>query len=167
MISTLAINSWCDYVHRSMPTHNNLLTLAGLPAQVALLTFVNVRKFLVSLLILNRGAPSFSQALTYDSSLPLPWTTTQVPWPIPFSSPVALWKFTVRPPFRGWFSLFSDAVSIFIQNETNLAETKTKALPNSSLYGPYQALSSSNPLLQASFMGIAICKGINGECNFF
>ena len=68
MISILAINSWCDYVHRSMPTHNNLLTLAGLPAQVALLMFVNVRKFLVSLLILNRGAPSFSQALTYDSS---------------------------------------------------------------------------------------------------
>ncbi|XP_075636392.1 diacylglycerol kinase 4-like [Castanea sativa] len=36
-----------------------------------------------------------------------------------------------------------------------------KALPNSSLYGPYQALSSSNPLLQASFTGTAIRKGIN------
>ena len=42
-----------------------------------------------------------------------------------------------------------------------------KALLNSSLYGPYQALSSSNPLLQASFTGIAIRKGINGSAIFF
>ena len=42
-----------------------------------------------------------------------------------------------------------------------------KALSDSSMYGPYQALSSSNPLLQASFTGIANRKGINGECNFF
>ena len=73
----------------------------------------------------------------------------------------------MRPPCRGWFSLFFDAVSVFIQNETDLAQTKTKALSDSSLYGPYQALSSSNPLLQASFTGIANRKGINGECNFF
>ncbi|KAK7847407.1 diacylglycerol kinase 4, partial [Quercus suber] len=50
----------------------------------------------------------------------------QVPWTIPLSSPSASWKFTVRPPCRGLFSSFSDAVSIFIQNETDLAQTKTK-----------------------------------------
>ena len=54
-----------------------------------------------------------------------------------------------------------------IRSKWNLAQTKMKALPDSSLYGPYQALSSSNPLLQASFTGIAIRRGINGECNFF
>ena len=73
----------------------------------------------------------------------------------------------VEAPCCGWFSLFSNAISVFIQNETNLAQMKMKALPDSSLYGPYQVLSSSNPLLQALFTGIAISKGINGECNFF
>ena len=51
--------------------------------------------------------------------------------------------------------------------KTNLAQTKMKALPDSSLYDTYQALSSSNPSLQALFTGIAIRKGVNGECNFF
>ena len=51
--------------------------------------------------------------------------------------------------------------------KTNLAQTKTKSLPDSSLYDPYQALSSSNPSLQTLFTGIAIRRGVNGECNFF
>ena len=81
----------------------------------------------------------------------------QVPWAVPLSSSSTLWKFTVRPPYRGWFSSFSNAVLVFIQNETDLAQMKTETLLESSLYGPYQALSSSNPLLQASFTGIANC----------
>nr|POE45191.1 hypothetical protein CFP56_25325 [Quercus suber] len=52
------------------------------------------------------------------------------------------------------------------KTKTDLAQTKMKAPPNSYLYGPYQALSSSNPLLQASFMGIAICNGISGNKGF-
>ena len=91
----------------------------------------------------------------------------QVSWVVPLSPPLASWKFTMWPPCCGWFSLLSDAVLVFVQNKTDLAQTKTKALSDSSLYGPYQALSSSNPLLQASFTGIANRKGINGECNFF
>ncbi|KAL0015004.1 hypothetical protein SO802_002073 [Lithocarpus litseifolius] len=39
--------------------------------------------------------------------------------------------------------------------KSDLAQTKTKALLDSSLYDPYQALSSSNPSLQALFTGIA------------
>ena len=53
------------------------------------------------------------------------------------------------------------------KTKTNQAQTKMKALPDSSLYDPYQALSSSYPSLQASFTSIAICKGINSGGNFF
>uniref|UniRef100_A0A7N2L624 ADP-ribosylation factor n=1 Tax=Quercus lobata TaxID=97700 RepID=A0A7N2L624_QUELO len=88
---------------------------------------------------------------TFDIVLRMHLFAAQVPWAVPLSPPLASWKFTMQPPCRDWFSSFSDAVSVFVQNKTDLAQTKTKALPDSSLYGPYQALSSSNPLLQASF----------------
>ncbi|KAL0001912.1 hypothetical protein SO802_015693 [Lithocarpus litseifolius] len=51
------------------------------------------------------------------------------------------------------------------KTKTDLAKSKTKAPPDSSLYGPYQALSSSNPSLQASFTGIAIRKGQTLQMN--
>ena len=53
------------------------------------------------------------------------------------------------------------------KTKIDLAQTKMKAPSDSSLYGPYQDISSSNPSLQVSFMGIAIRKGVSGEYNFF
>ena len=146
-----------------MPTHNKLLILVGLPAQGALLTSVIVRKFLVSLLILKQGLSFllWDSHIRFLSSSPMHSGSSTMGYSSLISVSI------VEAPCCGWFSSFSNAISVFIQNETNLAQMKMKALADSSLYGPYQVLSSSNLLLQALFTGIAISKGINGECNFF
>ena len=155
--------------NKSMQTHNNLLISARLAAQGALLTSVNVRKFLVSLLILKQGR-SF---LFLDSHIRFlnfsPMNSSSSTDHGLFLSHLRQHRGSslcghlamvglVRSLMPFWYSF---------KMKTDLAQTKTKSLPDSSLYDPYQALSSSNPSLQALFTGIAIRRGINGECNFF
>ena len=145
-----------------MPAHNNLLISAGLLAQGALLTSINVRKFLVSLLILKQGCSfllsnshirflSFSpmnSGTSTDHGLFLSHLHHRCGTSL-CGHLAVVGSVRSLMPFRYLFKM-----------KTDLAQTKTKAFPNSSLYDPYQALSSSNPSLQALFTGIAIRRGV-------